>query len=71
MVSMRRSKALKSAGYDPVSKTLRLTYRNGNTYDYLDVPGEVFEGLTTSAHPWTEWQARVKAEFECVPVHDE
>jgi hypothetical protein len=61
---MPRSKTLEAAGYDSGTRTLRLRFRHGGLYDYLDVPEEVFEGLTTSAHPWTEWQAHIKSEYE-------
>jgi len=57
---MHRSKTLEAAGYDPTSRVLRVRFRHGGLYDYLDVPPEVFEGLTTSAHPWTQWQAHIK-----------
>jgi hypothetical protein len=58
---MHRSKALESAGYDAKARTLRIHFRNGGLYDYLDVPPEVFEALATSAHPWTDCGARIKS----------
>jgi hypothetical protein len=67
---MRHSKALESAGYDPATRTLRLKFRNGRTYDYLGVPAAVFDSLTSSAHPWTEWQTHIKAEYDYRPVSD-
>ncbi|MDT0202473.1 KTSC domain-containing protein [Nocardioides sp. AE5] len=60
---MRRSKTLQAAGYEPRTRTLRLQFRHGGLYDYLDVPEEVFDSLTTSAHPWTEWQAHIKSAY--------
>ena len=60
---MHRSKALEAAGYDPATRTLRLRFRHGAAYDYFDVPPEVFDGLTQSAHPWTEWQDHIKSEY--------
>ena len=53
---MRHSRALEEAGYDAATQTLRVRFRHGGLYDYLDVPPEVFEGLLASAHPWTEWR---------------
>ena len=61
---LRHSKTLESAGYDPASHTLRVRFRHGGLYDYLDVPAEVYEGLTTSAHPWTEWQQHIKSTYD-------
>jgi hypothetical protein len=61
---MRRSKALEGAGYDPGTRTLRLLFRHGGLYDYFDVPPEVFEGLTTSAHPWRDWQTHITETYD-------
>lgn len=55
---MRRSRALEEVGYDPATRTLRVRFRHGGLYDYLD-PREVFEGLLDSAHPWTEWREQI------------
>ncbi|MFT4263928.1 MAG: KTSC domain-containing protein [Nocardioides sp.] len=59
----RRSKALEYAGYDPATGTLRVRFRRGGVYDYLDVPPEVFEALMTSAHPWTEWREHITSTY--------
>ena len=59
MTRLWTSKAVSEIGYDAGSRTLRLVFRNGGSYDYLDVDPEVFQGLTHSAHPWTQWRQRV------------
>lgn len=64
LTRLHHSKTLESAGYDAMTRTLRVRFRHGGLYDYLDVPPEVFEGLTTSAHPWTEWQTHIKASYD-------
>lgn len=61
---MRRSRALEAAGYDATTRTLRLLFRSGGLYDYLDVPAEVFAGLITSAHPWTEWREHITTTYD-------
>ena len=44
------SKNLKYVGYDEPSKTLRIQFING-TYDYYNVPKNIYHGLiTTSSH---------------------
>jgi len=63
MHHLRRSRALESAGYDPDARTLRVRFRHGGLYDYLGVPPEVFEGLRTSEHPWTEWSHHIKSTY--------
>jgi len=61
---MHRSKALESAGYDPATRTLRVRFRHGGLYDYLDVPPEIFEGLNTSAHPWSDWGPHITSSYD-------
>jgi hypothetical protein len=36
---------LAAIGYEETSRTLRVEFRNGGTYDYYDVPQSEFEGL--------------------------
>lgn len=59
MTPMRRSRALREVGYEASTRTLRVHFRHGGLYDYLDVPPEVLDGLLHSAHPWTEWREQV------------
>lgn len=59
MAPLRRSRALQEIGYDAATRTLRVRFRHGGLYDYLDVPPEVFHGLVHSTHPWTEWRRQV------------
>lgn len=66
MHGMTRSRALAEAGYDADARVLRLRFRHGGLYDYLDVPPEVFLGLMASEHPWTEWQEHIKQGYEFV-----
>lgn len=59
MIRLWRSKALREVGYDAESRLLRVVFLSGGRYEYLDVEPEVFEGLTQSAHPWTQWREQV------------
>lgn len=70
---MRRSKALKEAGYDAAARVLRVRFRDGRRgggrgYDYLDVPPEIWEGLRDSEHPWTEWGEQIKTTYDYRPL---
>jgi hypothetical protein len=40
---------LSAIGYDESSRTLRVEFRNGGTYDYYDVPQSEFDGLRNAA----------------------
>ncbi len=61
MTPLPRSRALAEAGYDASTRTLRVRFRSGGRYDYLDVAPEVFDGLIRSEHPWTEYGRSVLA----------
>lgn len=41
----RQSSAVAAAGYDADGNVLRVRYVGGATYDYLGVPGPVFEAF--------------------------
>lgn len=45
MTRLWTSKAVSEIGYDADSRTLRLVFRSGGRYDYLDVDPEVYQGL--------------------------
>jgi len=64
---MRRSKALEKVGYDAKTADLVVRFRSGRAYVYHQVDQEVFDGLLTSAHPWTEYHRRV-LEHEYDPI---
>jgi hypothetical protein len=57
------SRALSEAGYDATTHTLRVRFRHGGVYDYLDVPEHVYDGLRRSAHPWTDWARHVRESY--------
>ena len=59
-----RSGSLAAVGYDALTATLRVSFRNGGQYDYLDVPVTVYQGLLASQpHPWTSWGRHIKASY--------
>jgi len=61
---LERSGALAEAGYDPETRTLRVRFRGGGLYDYLDVPPEVFEGILRAVHPWSLWQEHITTSYD-------
>jgi hypothetical protein len=55
-----RSTALASATYDDENATLSITFVNGSTYDYHDVPQEIFDGLVDASSPGQYWHSSIK-----------
>lgn len=42
------SRALRSVGYDPDSRTLEIEFSSGTVYRYFDVPVDAYVGLMTA-----------------------
>jgi len=42
------SSMLSAVGYDPATQTLRALFNSGKTYDYFEVPQEVYDQLIES-----------------------
>lgn len=40
-----------AAGYDPNNSILRVTFRNGRVYEYLDVPGNIWQAFQRTPSP--------------------
>ncbi|GAA0305537.1 KTSC domain-containing protein [Kineococcus aurantiacus] len=48
-----------SVGYDPDTRTLRVRFRSGGTYDYADVDVALFHQML-QPHPWHRLHQQVK-----------
>lgn len=45
------SEAVAAVGYDAATRTMRVEFRGGGVYDYLDVAPELFAEMQRP-HPW-------------------
>ncbi len=54
------SDAVLSVGYDPAARVLRVAFRGGGVYDYLDVDADLFEAML-EPHPWHRVSELVKS----------
>ena len=50
-------------GYDSDSETLQIEFNNGTTYQYFDVPEEVFEGLRDAGSVGGYLAAHIKGRY--------
>lgn len=57
------SSNLESFGYDPISRTMEVRFKNGNTYSYPDVAPEFAEGLRSAPSPGRYFQAEIRGRF--------
>lgn len=51
---------VRAVGYDHSTQILRVTFRSGGTYDYCNVPVDLFEVMLLP-HPWRRFGRQVQA----------
>ena len=57
------SSVVQAMKYDPVSKTLRITYVSGRVYNYLGVPESLFAKMKTAASKGVFLNTRIKGKY--------
>jgi hypothetical protein len=57
------SSNIKLASYNPESETLSISFKNGSTYDYLNVPFDVFKGLIKADSAGKYFYQHIRDEF--------
>lgn len=62
------SSVIAAVGYDDGARRLRLEYRSGRTYDYLDVPPEVYEELMSGGSMGEYVNGVIKPNYDCVEL---
>jgi len=63
-----RSSNVAGTGYDAESETLRVQFKSGGVYDYLDVPKAVHSGLLAAESPGRYLRRQVIKTFVCLKV---
>lgn len=59
------SSAIAAAGYDPVSRRMRIRFAQGQTYDFCDVPQYVFDGLMNARSKGTYYNDNIRDRYPC------
>ena len=57
------SSNLSSVGYDPETQTLAIEFKSGGTYEYYDVPQQVFDGLLSAASHGQYFQSNIRGSY--------
>lgn len=61
LIPVHLSTNVRAAGYDLLSNTLYVQFKNGGMYEYSNVPQPLFQELTNGmAHPWTRTGKRIR-----------
>ncbi len=58
-----QSVAIKSFDYDSENKILKIEFKNGSIYKYLDVPKSIYQGLKDSASVGKYFNSNIKDKF--------
>lgn len=62
------SSNLAEVGYDQHTQTLEVCFKSGRTYQYFDVPEQVYEGLKKAGSPGAYLNSAVKGSFRYARV---
>ena len=57
------SSSIASFGYDPETRVLEITFQNGRTYRYFDVPSIEYEGFSAASSKRRYFVARLSGRF--------
>lgn len=57
------SSNLSAVGYDSVSHILRISFHRGGTYDYIDVPENIYTGLMNASSKGQYHKVHIKWAF--------
>jgi hypothetical protein len=57
------SSMLSSAGYDEETQSMDVTFRNGKTYSFPNVPLDIYETLISSSSPGRFYHDSIKGIF--------
>ncbi len=59
------STAMSAVGYDEQTMRMKITFQQGETYDFCGVPSHIFEGLLRAASKGAYYNDHIKDRFQC------
>jgi hypothetical protein len=62
------SSAIRAIGYDAVTRTLYVTFHDGDTYAYAGVPPHEHRALATADSIGAYFNTRIRPAYECRQV---
>ena len=64
------SEAIEAVGYEPSKQILRITYRNGRTYDYSGVPADELDEFMSAPSRGAYANRVIKPKYKCRRVFE-
>ncbi|VVN10562.1 hypothetical protein PS676_03772 [Pseudomonas fluorescens] len=59
------SSAISAVGYDATTGRMKITFKQGRTYDFCRVPSHVHQGLMTSGSKGSYFDRVIKDRYQC------
>lgn len=59
------SSAIRAVGYDAATRRMKITFIEGHTYDFCNVPEPVFVALLRSASKGRYYNDYIKDRYQC------
>ncbi len=60
-----RSSAITAVGYDATTRRMKITFKQGRTYDFCGVPPEVHQGLMNAGSVGAYYDRVIKDRYQC------
>nr|WP_224789783.1 KTSC domain-containing protein [Pseudomonas fluorescens] len=60
-----RSSAISAVGYDAITQRMKITFKQGRTYDFCQVPPEVHQGLMNAPSVGVYYGRVIKDRYQC------
>jgi hypothetical protein len=59
------SSAITAVGYDATTGRMKITFKQGRTYDFCRVPSDVHHGLMTAGSKGSYFDRVIKDRYQC------
>ena len=60
-----RSSAIRAVGYDQSTRRMRITFEQGNSYDFCGVPIHVYDGLMRASSKGGYYNNHIRDRYQC------
>ena len=59
------SRAIRAVGYDKLTQRLRITFEQGDSYDFCRVPVHIYEGLMRASSKGSFYNDHIRDRYQC------
>jgi hypothetical protein len=60
-----QSSAITAVGYDADTRRMRITFKQGRTYEFCSVPPEVYQGLINASSVGAYYDKEIRDRYQC------